>query len=227
MGVGGPRLVVFKSLAIKSVRHELPWGASHCRSPARSNHKWQWFIVIRHSPGCEWTFWLEFVKKKNPLVSEKTESLGALSNRHIRTPPPPPKKNSKSIFCVFLKKRTKVGRRFARQRSQICGSRFAQIDSQKQNYFWSTWLNSHESCLLSDSPKIRVIRVQSSLLSIFWKVDSQKKGFFLKRESIRANRPTKCTPSHLPPEARTRSEPTIATQNWAGLRTLLGSQAST
>ena len=37
---------------------------------------------------------------------------------------------------------------------------------------------------------IRAIRVQSSLLSIFWKVDSQKKGFS-KRELIRANRPTK------------------------------------
>ena len=40
--------------------------------------------------------------------------------------------------------------------------------------------------------EILVIRVKSSLLSHFWKGDSQKKGFFLaKRESIRANRPTK------------------------------------
>ena len=40
--------------------------------------------------------------------------------------------------------------------------------------------------------EIRVIRVQSSLLSHFCKVDSQKQGFFYsKRESIRANRPTK------------------------------------
>ena len=43
--------------------------------------------------------------------------------------------------------------------------------------------------------QIRVIRVQSSLLSIFWKVDSLKKFFFFsKRESIRANRPTKVSP---------------------------------
>ena len=37
--------------------------------------------------------------------------------------------------------------------------------------------------------EIRVIRVLSSLLSIFWKADSQKKTF-AKRESIRPNRPT-------------------------------------
>ena len=53
--------------------------------------------------------------------------------------------------------------------------------------------------------EIRVIRIHSSLLSIFWKVDSQKNGYLrsenrfaenirglrANRESIRANRPTK------------------------------------
>ena len=83
-------------------------------------------------------------------------------------------------------------RRFAHQRfadsvESIRANRFA-----KQTPIFEALGQIRANCVFSPFRiEIRVIRVQSSLLSHFWKVDSQNKVFFLKRESIRANRPTK------------------------------------
>ena len=82
-----------------------------------------------------------------------------------------------------------VGRRFAHQRfADSCESIRANRFAKTMTNFWSTWPDWSESRLHIE---IRVIRVLLSLLSIFWKVDSKKTIFCSKRESIRANRPTK------------------------------------
>ena len=64
-----------------------------------------------------------------------------------------------------------VGRRFAHQR--FADSR--ESIRKKKPIFEA--LNANR-VLSPIRIQIRVIRVQSSLLSIFWKVDSQNKGFF-------------------------------------------------
>ena len=66
--------------------------------------------------------------------------------------------------------------------------RFAQINSQKTEPIFEAIGQIRANRVFSPIRiEIRVIRVQSSLLSIFWKVDSQKNRFFFffsKRESI-------------------------------------------
>ena len=54
---------------------------------------------------------------------------------------------------------------------------------------------------------------------IFWKVDSQKeKGFFSKRESVRANRPTKSDSQHLPSyQALFRALFVFFSSEWQGI----------
>ena len=91
--------------------------------------------------------------------------------------------------------------------------RFARIDLQKKTTFEALGQIRANRVFSPIRIQIRVIRVQSSLLSIFWKVDSQKKCFFFrnenrfaenirdlhaKRESIRANWPTKLVMFLLP-----------------------------
>ena len=69
--------------------------------------------------------------------------------------------------------------------------RFARIDSQRIKTIFEALGQFRANRVFSPIlVEIRVICVQSSLLSIFWKVDSRRTGF-LKRESIRANPPTK------------------------------------
>ena len=78
--------------------------------------------------------------------------------------------------------------------SQIRANRFARIHSQKSIYLEALGQIRANRVFPPIRIQIRVLRVQSSLLSNSWKVESQKEGFFLlfsQRESIRANRPTK------------------------------------
>ena len=68
--------------------------------------------------------------------------------------------------------------------------RFARIDSQKETCFSGTWPDSREPCLLSGShANSRDSRTVLAAIH-FWRADSQNNGL-KKRESIRANRPTK------------------------------------
>ena len=81
-----------------------------------------------------------------------------------------------------------VGRRFAHQRfADSCESI---CKTKKTSIFEALGQIRANGVFPPIRIQIRVIRVQSSLLSIFWKVDSQKEAFFFfERESIRANGP--------------------------------------
>ena len=68
--------------------------------------------------------------------------------------------------------------------------RFARIDSQKDTYFWSTWPDSREFVFSLIRIEIAWFATSPRCYPTYSKVDSQI-NFFLKRESIRTNRPTK------------------------------------
>ena len=73
-----------------------------------------------------------------------------------------------------------AGRRFAHQRLNF--RRSARIDLQKKTIFEALGQIRANRAFSPIRIQIRVIRVQSSpaesLLSIFWRVDSKKNGFF-------------------------------------------------
>ena len=89
--------------------------------------------------------------------------------------------------------------------------RFARIDSQRNTCFWSTWPDSRESRLLSDS-HWNSRPILAAIPSFGRSIRKNKRSlFFLKRESIRANRPTKTTYNV---QMRKRARQFCANRSW-------------